>query len=99
MTALASTPYSLRQLEEMRSLYEPWLKYVFDTNLLDAMTPTRRIAIRQVGLELPAQFPAEYGADPGFPLHVAADIKRRMVVLPLQTIKWLRDQNRDRAKA
>src|SRR6201999_529042 len=42
-----------------------------------------------VRLDLPAQFPAMYGADPGFPLHVAADVNRRTVVLPIQTIKWL----------
>lgn len=89
MKTLAASPFSARQLEQAREVYGPWLKFVFETNLLAAMTPSRRAALRQIGLELPVQFPAGYGADPGFPLHVAADFRRRMVVLPLQTIMWL----------
>jgi hypothetical protein len=66
-----------------------WLRYVFQVNLLAAMTPTRRAAIADVTLEIPTNFPAEYAADPGFPLHICADPNRRAIICPVRTIRWL----------
>lgn len=82
-------PFDDAELQAARPLYAPWVTGVLERDLLGRMTPTRRAPLGRIALELPDTLDASFGADPAFPLNIAADPQRRTIVVPIRTIKWL----------